>query len=501
MIKAVVFDFGGVIAEEGFWHGLRYIAVQNGNDPENFFATAVELIHKPGGYVVGMSDEWTWWNELRDMTGIKGSDKELREIILERFVIRPDMLQVVDELKAKGFVVAILSDQTNWLEEINVRMPFYQHFDHVFNSYTIHKSKRDPSVYKDTCSALGVEPRETLFIDDSESNIKRAHAEGLNVIHFRGVSSFNTELEEFIFDTTLGEKIDGNVYDCIIIGAGPGGLQAAIYLGRYNREVLLIDRGGGRTSHAKHIENFLTWKMISGKEIISRGMEQARHFNVRIIRGTVTKVIKQAEFEVNVGSRLYRSRFVIVSSGGRENIPEIENVYNYFGISFFTCVDCDGYHTTGKKLVILGNNIHAVRLAFAMKQMYTKHVTLVLFFYEPPESYIEALKDEGIVLIKGTPAKIIGNKKMEALEFPDGRRIECEVIMSNFGFKLNSEFLSDLDLKRDAQGFKYITDHHYESSMRGLFIIGPLTGHDQVVIAAGEGAAVAIEINKRLLDL
>ena len=60
------------------------------------------------------------------------------------------------------------------------------------------------------------------------------------------------------------------IYDCIIIGAGPGGLQAAIYLGRYNRDVLLIDRGGGRTQHAKHIENFLTQKAISERDYKDR---------------------------------------------------------------------------------------------------------------------------------------------------------------------------------------------------------------------------------------
>ncbi len=68
------------------------------------------------------------------------------------------------------------------------------------------------------------------------------------------------------------------IYDCIIAGAGPGGLQAAIYLGRYNRSVLIIDRGGGRTRHAKHIENFLSHKVISGQEIIERGIEQANIF-------------------------------------------------------------------------------------------------------------------------------------------------------------------------------------------------------------------------------
>ncbi|MBI4680308.1 MAG: NAD(P)/FAD-dependent oxidoreductase, partial [Nitrospirae bacterium] len=80
------------------------------------------------------------------------------------------------------------------------------------------------------------------------------------------------------------------IYDCIIIGAGPGGMQAAIYLGRYNRNVLLLDRGGGRTRHARHVENFLTQKSISGKEIIETGLEQARSFNVEIERGLVTKI-------------------------------------------------------------------------------------------------------------------------------------------------------------------------------------------------------------------
>ena len=69
--------------------------------------------------------------------------------------------------------------------------------------------------------------------------------------------------------------MEEKVYDCIIIGAGPGGLQAAVYLGRYNRDVLLLDWGGGRTYHAMHIENFLSHKVIPGKELIKIGIDQA----------------------------------------------------------------------------------------------------------------------------------------------------------------------------------------------------------------------------------
>ena len=291
------------------------------------------------------------------------------------------------------------------------------------------------------------------------------------------------------------------VYDCIIVGAGPGGLQAAIYLGRFNRDVLLIDRGGGRTAHAKSIENFLTQKAISGKELIERGLEQARGFNVRIEKGLVTSIVKKEYFEIAAGDVLYRSRFVIVSSGVNDNFPRIDNLHTFLGTSFFTCVDCDGYKTTGKKLAIIGNTIESVRLALAMKEMYTDDITLVLYFYDPPGDYKEELKDQGIRLVKGEPVRVLGEERIEAVELNDGSRIPCEAVLSNFGFKLNDHFLKDLDLKRDAKGFKISVNNVNESSVHGLYIVGPLnTGNDQVVIAAGEGAVAAIDINKRLFD-
>jgi len=292
-------------------------------------------------------------------------------------------------------------------------------------------------------------------------------------------------------------------YDCIIIGAGPGGLQAAIYLGRFNRKVLLIDRTGGRTSHAKSIENFLTQKAISGHDIIRLGLEQARSFNAEVLRALVTTVAKTADFEVGTeeGGR-YRARFVIVSSGVVDNYPPIANLYQYLGRSLFTCVDCDGYHTTGKKLLVIGNAINTVRLAMGMKQMFTKDITLNLIHYEPPPDVKEALADENIPLVKGTPVKVIGGELPEAVELKDGARIPCEVIMCNFGYRLNDAFLDGLSPKKDANGFKYVVNNYYESSVGGLFIVGPLnTGNDQVIIAAGEGAVAAIEVNKRLLDL
>lgn len=295
------------------------------------------------------------------------------------------------------------------------------------------------------------------------------------------------------------------VFDCIIIGAGPGGLQAAIYLCRYNRNVLILDRSGGRTQHAKHIENFLTQTAISGREIIEKGLGQAMHFGAEYQRATVSKVLKNTEnlFEVYTkDGRTFSSWFVIVSSGVMDNLPDIENLYKFFGESYFTCIDCDGYRTTGKKLVIIGRSEKTLRLALAMKQMFTKDITVILSSGRNSSDYEEQLKEENIKLLIGEPSKLLGQEKMEALELMDGRRVQCEVIMSNLGYRLNDEFLSELPLKKDNKGFMYVTGAEYESSLSGLYIVGPLnTGNDQVVIAAGEGAVAAIDINKRLLEI
>ena len=229
------------------------------------------------------------------------------------------------------------------------------------------------------------------------------------------------------------------------------------------------------------------------------------HFGTEYQKAVVSKVIKNKEnlFEVHTkDGRTFSSLFVIVSTGVMDNLPVIENLHKFFGISFFTCVDCDGFRTTNKKLAIIGNSEKTFRLALAMKQMYTKDISVILYSSLSLPGYEETLREENIGLLIGEPLRIIGQDKMEALEMKDGRKVECEVLMSNLGYRLNDEFLSELPLRKDSEGFKYLTGAEYESSLTDLYIVGHLnTGNDQVVIAAGEGAVAAIEINKRLLEI
>jgi putative hydrolase of the HAD superfamily len=197
MIKVVLFDFGGVLAEEGFREGLKAIGEEKGLNSEDFYRISADLVYRTG-YITGRCDEHSYWNAVREKTGVKGDDHEFREEILKGFKLRPAMAAIVERIKSSGFTVAILSDQTNWLDELDQRIPFHHHFDYVFNSYHLKKTKRDPSIFGDVCTLLGVRPEEVLFVDDNLENVKRAAGQGLRATHFKGVSEFQMEIKKFV---------------------------------------------------------------------------------------------------------------------------------------------------------------------------------------------------------------------------------------------------------------------------------------------------------------
>ena len=197
MIKAVIFDFGGVIAEEGFRDGLAAIAKKKNLDEQTFFRTAEDIMYKTG-YVTGKATETVFWEKLSKSTGLKEDFRSLRTEILRRFVLRPQMLALADKIRDQGLVIAILSDQTNWLDEINRKKPFYNRFDYVINSYVLGKSKRDPSVFRDVSTIIGMNPHLILFVDDNAQNIKRAAETGMKTIQFKDIEEFKSRLEALL---------------------------------------------------------------------------------------------------------------------------------------------------------------------------------------------------------------------------------------------------------------------------------------------------------------
>lgn len=299
-------------------------------------------------------------------------------------------------------------------------------------------------------------------------------------------------------------KVDSEeLFDCIVVGGGPGGLQACIHLGRYNFRVLLFHRPGGRTHHARHIENYLGIRTVSGGDLLETGLAQVRSFGSLVKNAEVERVSgREGQFEVLAGGEIYRARYVIAASGAKETIAPLKNLPRFFGTSYFTCMICDGYHTTGKKLLVIDRTVNGVRLSVGMKRLFTSDVTFLAQGFLLPPHYVSLLEEEEIALIEGRPEELIGEKILEGVRLADGRVIPCEVILGWGGISLNDEYLEALPLERDAEGYKIMTKGSGESSIRGLFVLGALRhGHSQAIISAGQGAEAAIEISARIVEI
>jgi len=203
MIKIVLFDYGGVIAEEGFRNGLMAMAHEQGLDIDTTLNVAKRAVYD-SGFVLGWGTENEFWELMREGCGLKGSDSVLRKRILERFVLRRWIIKLVEQLHQQGYITGILSDQMHWLDWLNERDHFYEFFDHVFNSYTMGKGKRDPSLFNDIADQLALSPAEILFVDDIENNVKRARAAGWKTIHYVDKTSLLLMMDKLLLSGKQG---------------------------------------------------------------------------------------------------------------------------------------------------------------------------------------------------------------------------------------------------------------------------------------------------------
>jgi putative hydrolase of the HAD superfamily len=196
-IKAVLLDYGGVIAEEGFRNGLIAMAREQGLDVDMMLNVAKQAVYE-SGFVLGRGTENAFWALMREGTGLRGNDAELTKRILEGFILRPWIIERVRQWHAQGYITGILSDQTHWLDWLNERDHFFEYFDHVFNSYYMGKGKRDPGLFYDITEQLALSPAEILFVDDIRNNVKRAQAAGWQTIHYVDKASFLEMIEKLL---------------------------------------------------------------------------------------------------------------------------------------------------------------------------------------------------------------------------------------------------------------------------------------------------------------
>ncbi|MBN2720446.1 MAG: HAD family phosphatase [Proteobacteria bacterium] len=180
--KVVLFDFGGVYYTEGFREGIFAIAGKYGKPHRSFLETAVQVTYATG-YVRGEIPEAGFWEELGKATGLDVVLYPERETILQAFKPIPGMGALVARIK-EGTPVGLLTDQTNWLYELDERDGFLSSFHEVVSSYEEGFTKKDPEFFRIACQRMDVFPGEVLFFDDNMGNVTNAREFGMRAFLF-----------------------------------------------------------------------------------------------------------------------------------------------------------------------------------------------------------------------------------------------------------------------------------------------------------------------------
>ncbi|WP_448510432.1 HAD-IA family hydrolase [Immundisolibacter sp.] len=203
-VRAVIFDFDGVIAERGFRAALRALAARCDLDYRSLPALAMQALID-SGYLTGRGSEQDWWQHMQAGLGPLGNCERFRADLLDASVVRPWQLALAGRLASAGYRTAVLSDHTDWLDQIETDQPFGHAFGRVFNSYYLGASKRESAAFVAVADTLGVAPEQALFIDDNPDNVARAMALGMTGIVY-------CERETFLRDMTaaLGGVLVGD---------------------------------------------------------------------------------------------------------------------------------------------------------------------------------------------------------------------------------------------------------------------------------------------------
>lgn len=295
------------------------------------------------------------------------------------------------------------------------------------------------------------------------------------------------------------------VLDCLVIGGGPAGLTAAIYLGRFRRSVLSVDKGWSRAKWITLTHNLPGFADgISGPDLLTRMREQARRYGATLEHGTVEGLWHDANglFLAEVGETEVAARTVLLAAGVVENNPPLPHVADAVKRGLIrTCPICDGYEAIGKTIAVLGNGEHAAAEALFIRT-FSAEVTLLMPPYGDaglsPDTRAALSAADIAILPVAVGAVALEAADVMAVGVADGVTHRFDRVYSAYGIVPQSMLAHAAGAKVDAANRLYV-DGHQETSIRGLFAAGDLVrGLNQIAVAEGEAAIAATAIHNRL---
>lgn len=296
------------------------------------------------------------------------------------------------------------------------------------------------------------------------------------------------------------------VYDCIIVGGGIAGLQAAIQLGRYQHKVLVIDGEMGRSTLCRSYHNILGYPNgVSGSELRAIGKKQAEDLGILFEKAMAIKAEKQnGKFTVETdANKRYMAKRLLLATGIVDTIPPFANLFPCLGISVYVCPDCDGYEVKGKKTVVIGSGNVGANMALTLTY-WTRELLYINHGGEKVDaSLLNRLKEQNIPYINKRIAEVEAqDSQLTGYILEDAIKIETNKSFLAFGGnKVKSALASQLGVKIMENRHIETNSRTKETNIQHVFAAGDVAVHsEQVTIAMGEGSQAAIWIHKSLLE-
>lgn len=293
--------------------------------------------------------------------------------------------------------------------------------------------------------------------------------------------------------------------DCIIIGAGPAGLTAAIYLARFHLSIRMFDCGSSRAALIPRTHNHAGYpEGISGEDLLQRMREQAARFGAFREEAEVTRIEPvEGGFVVNAGPRTFEARSVLLATGVVNNRPDMPPDLHDAALArglVRYCPICDGYEVTDKRIGVIGTGDHGMREAVFLRG-YSADVTLIApaVTHDLDARCRAALADAGIAYIDGPCGGYAIEGEHIALDTAQGR-LSFDTLYPALGSHIRSGLAVAAGARADDSGCLEV-DPHQRTSIPGLFAAGDVAkGLDQISHAMGEAGVAATTIRNMLAE-
>lgn len=289
------------------------------------------------------------------------------------------------------------------------------------------------------------------------------------------------------------------MYDSIIIGAGPAGMTAAIYLARANKKVLIIEKEtiGGQISSSPLVENYPGYEGISGSVLANNMYNQVDKLGVDIELDEVTDIIPGELHTVKTLDNEFKARTVIIATGVKYRLLGLENEIELIGNGIHFCVSCDGAFYKGKHVAVIGGGNTGIINALALADMCEK----VYLIQDKDKLTGEKILQDKLkqkvnvkVITNSVVSKIIGDDKLEKIIIKNGKKENEFVIDGMFisiGLMPQSDFLKGII---DLDKFNYAVSLDTKTKIDGIFVAGDIRTKPfrQITTAVNDGTTSAL---------